>query len=115
VPNKAEAVNYLFYRQRDCIRNSVSMAAHYQFGHKKLMGKSTTEQLKMLNDVGKNWHDYRTCNKIGTFAQRQTFEREVPETGETCMRSCVMEIPFDDVVGFETMYEVVFGEKYEDS
>lgn len=113
VPSKAEAVNYLFYRQKDCIRNSISMAAHERFGHKELIGKNTSQKLEMLTDAGISWNDYRTPNRIGTFAQRQQFESTAIDhatyTEVPCIRTKVCEIPFDEVVDFETMSKVVFG------
>lgn len=109
VPSKDEGVNYLFYRQRDAIRNSISMAAHTEFGHKKLMNKSTNEQIEMLKEAGIDWFDYPTPNKIGTFVKRELFDMKVPATGETCKRSRIIEVPLDDVIPFETMKEIVFG------
>lgn len=115
VPCKCEAVNYLFYRQRDCVKNSVSMAAHTRLGHKKTLKKTTTEKVEMLKEIGVNWHDYPTPNKIGTFVKRELFDMKVEQTGETCKRSRIIEVPLDDVVGFEALKGIVFGEENEDS
>lgn len=111
VPSKAEAINYLFYRQRDAIRNSISMAAHTEFGHKKLIRKSTNEQLEMLKESGIDWfEDYSAANKIGSFFRRETFEKVVEQTGETCLRSEIRMVDVSDVITFEDLFKVTFGE-----
>jgi tRNA(His) 5'-end guanylyltransferase len=111
VPDKNEAVNYLFYRQRDAIRNSISMAAHTHFGHKTLMNKSTNEQLEMLKSDDINWFDYPPANQIGSFVKRERFEKVVKETGEVCDRSRVVTIDLTDVIVFEEMKKIVFGDE----
>lgn len=111
VPCKCEAVNYIFYRQRDAIRNAISMAASSAFSHKQLMGKSTNEKIDMLTENGIDFFEYPTANKIGTFVKRVSFEKQVEQTGETCTRSEVIAIDIADVQTFEEMRKIVFGDE----
>lgn len=110
VPCKCEAINYLFYRQRDAIRNSISMAASAAYSHKQLMNKSTDEKLNMLFDKGIDFFDYPTANKIGTFVKRVNFEKPVEQTGETCIRSEVIAIDISDIQTFDDMRKITFGD-----
>lgn len=114
VPSKEEAVNYLTYRQQDATRNSVSMAAHTQYGHKKLMNKNIKEQLEMLMSDSVNWNNYLPANKIGTYIQRQSFETTVLDrdtsTNVPCTRNRVVDLRVEDVMSFTELFEMVFGE-----
>lgn len=75
-PSADEAVNALLWRQRDAIRNAISMIAQANFSHKELHGKSTSDMLQMLNDkciVVED--DFPSRFKRGVFAKRAKSER----------------------------------------
>lgn len=114
VPSKEEAVNYLIYRQQDATRNSISMAAHAKFGHKKLMHKNTGEQLKMLEDNSVDWNKYSPANKIGTYVQRQSFNTtafdRATSTEVPCVRTKVVELNITEAMPFNKLYETTFGD-----
>jgi tRNA(His) 5'-end guanylyltransferase len=55
---ESEVTNYLIWRQKDCIRNSVSMSAQAIFSHKQHQGKKTSEKLDMLLEKGVDWFAY---------------------------------------------------------
>lgn len=59
VPSKAEVVNYLVWRSKDCYRNAVTRVAQLYYSHKQLQGKSTAEKLEMINQYA---IENRTCN-----------------------------------------------------
>ena len=63
---KEEVSNYIYWRQSDAMRNSVSMAARAQFPHKQCEHKNQ-EQLKamLMDECGINWDDYATHYKYG--------------------------------------------------
>lgn len=63
---------YLNYqwRQDDCIKNSISMAAQAQFSHKELHGKGSEEKKAMLRMIGRPWDAEPAFFKTGTFVQR---------------------------------------------
>lgn len=118
VPSKSEAINYLIHRQRDCIRNSVSMAAHHHFGHKRLMNKGVIEQrVMLLNEADIRWSNYPTPNRIGTFVQRETYETLVDsvfagEAPNKCTRSRVVALNLDESINHPDMYKIAFGEDH---
>jgi tRNA(His) guanylyltransferase len=73
-----EVANYFLWRQRDCVRNSISMAAQARFSHKQLHGVSTGQMQELLwSEHGINWNDYPDGCKRGRVAQRRTGERAV--------------------------------------
>jgi tRNA(His) 5'-end guanylyltransferase len=78
IPDPVEVANYFLWRQRDCVRNSISMAAQAKFSHKQLHGKSTGVMQEMLwSEYGINWNDYPAGAKRGRVCVRHTEEQEV--------------------------------------
>ncbi|WP_181871039.1 tRNA(His) guanylyltransferase Thg1 family protein [Sphaerisporangium album] len=78
LPNPVEVANYFVWRQRDCIRNSISMAAQARFSARQLHGKSTGEMQEMLwSEHNINWNGYPADAKRGRVCTRTTGEREV--------------------------------------
>lgn len=72
IPDFREVSNYIIWRQQDCTRNSVSMAASANFPHGLLDGKSSEEKQEMLfTEKGINWNDYLTKYKRGTIIKKQ--------------------------------------------
>jgi len=66
IPDPIEVENYFIWREGDCTRNSITMAAQSYFSHKQLQGKSTAQMLDMLMlDKGINWNDYPARFKRG--------------------------------------------------
>jgi tRNA(His) 5'-end guanylyltransferase len=73
IPDIREVANYFIWRQQDCTRNSVSMAAHALLGHSATMNKSSDEKQEMLfQEKGVNWNDYLPKYKRGTIIKKQT-------------------------------------------
>ena len=73
IPELHEVYNYLIWRNKDCIRNSVSMVAQSVFSHKQLEGKSRVVQMEMLKDIGKNWEYHDDRNKYGRVIVNKTY------------------------------------------
>jgi len=72
IPDFRDVSNYFIWRQQDCTRNSVSMAASANFSHKLLEGKSSAEKQEMLfQEKGINWNDYANKYKRGTVIKKQ--------------------------------------------
>jgi tRNA(His) guanylyltransferase len=78
VPSLGEVENYFVWRQRDAVRNSVSMAAQAQFSQRDLHGKKVGEMQEMLWKIGINWNDYPDSCKRGWVVEREI--REAPVT-----------------------------------
>lgn len=87
IPDFREVSNYFIWRQQDCTRNSVSMAASANFSHKLLEGKSSDEKQEMLfTEKGINWNDYLPKYKRGTVIKKQTIFVD-GQNGEPVQRS----------------------------
>ena len=86
IPDFREVSNYFIWRQQDCTRNSVSMAASANYSHKELNGKSSEEKQEMLFQKGINWNDYKTKYKRGTVIKKYPYEVDGPN-GEKAIRN----------------------------
>ncbi|WP_426511995.1 tRNA(His) guanylyltransferase Thg1 family protein [Dactylosporangium sp. McL0621] len=76
-----EVANYFIWRQRDAVRNSVSMAAQARFSQRELHGVNSAQAQEMLwSRHGINWNDYPAGCKRGRVTVRETGEREVRYT-----------------------------------
>lgn len=89
-----EVANYFLWRQRDAVRNSISMAAQAHFSHKKLHGVSTGGMQELLwSEREINWNDYPDGCKRGRTTVRRTGERPVEyvdrRSGETVSTTAV--------------------------
>jgi tRNA(His) guanylyltransferase len=81
LPDPVEVANYLIWRQRDCVRNSITMAAQAQFSHRRLHGVNGNQMQELLfQEKGINWNDYPDGAKRGRVTVRCTGEREVTFT-----------------------------------
>lgn len=89
-----EVANYFLWRQRDAVRNSISMAAQAHFSHKRLHGVSTCGMQELLwSEAGVNWSDYPDGCKRGRVTIRHSGERPVDyvdkRSGETVRTTAV--------------------------
>jgi len=66
---KEDVPNYFVWRQKDWIRNSISMIGRAHFSHKQLMNKRTVEIEKMvIEKTGqKPYHTYEKMSLFGTY------------------------------------------------
>ena len=81
IPDPVEVANYFLWRQRDAVRNSISMAAQAHFSHQRLHGVSTDQMQELLwSEHNVNWNDYPDGCKRGRVTVRQSGEREVNYT-----------------------------------
>lgn len=87
-----EVANYFLWRQRDAVRNSISMAAQAHFSHKQLHGVNSGGMQELLwSEAGVNWNDYPDGCKRGRVTVRQTGERIVSYTDKrTGQRNATM-------------------------
>jgi len=76
VPNKTEAANYLYWREADAIRNSISMAAQHYYSHNQLHKKTSSEKKKMLLEKGVVWENYPDHFKKGCYLRKSLFKRK---------------------------------------
>ena len=81
LPNAVEVANYMLWRQRDCVRNSISMAAQAVFPHKRLHKVNSDQMQELLwLEHGINWNDYPPGCKRGRVTVRQVGEQEISYT-----------------------------------
>ncbi len=81
IADPVEVANYFIWRQRDAVRNSISMAAQAQFSHKSLHGVNTGQmQERLWAEKGINWNDYPAGAKRGRVVVKEGGEREVTFT-----------------------------------
>jgi len=81
ISDPGEVAAYFIWRQRDAVRNSISMAAQAVFPHKRLHGVNSAQAQELLfSEKGINWNDYPDGCKRGRVAVRATGEREVTFT-----------------------------------
>lgn len=78
---KEDVNNYFVWRQKDAIRNSMSILAREHFSHRQLQSKNFMDMGKMLYDNGISWYDlpphriyglavYKKDMNIGTIPKR---------------------------------------------
>ncbi len=81
IADPVEVANYFLWRQRDAVRNSVSMAAQAHFPHKRLHGLNGGQMQELLwQEKGVNWNDYPDRAKRGSVCVRQAREEDVTYT-----------------------------------
>lgn len=73
--NTERPEDHILWRQLDCVRNSVAMAAQANFSHKQLHGVGHVEMLEMLDKIGKKWSNCEDWQRYGTFARKISTER----------------------------------------
>lgn len=87
IPDYVEVGNYFVWRQQDCTRNSISMAADALYSHKELHGKSASDKQDMMMEKGVNWNDYTPKYKRGALITREEFEMKSTEYEFDAQRS----------------------------
>lgn len=81
IADPIEVANYFIWRQRDCVRNSITMAAQAKFSHKRLHGVTTNQMQEMLfTEHSINWNDYPDRCKRGRVVIKDAGLQEVKYT-----------------------------------
>lgn len=70
--------NYFIWRQRDAMRNAVSMAAQAHFSPKQLHGKHSDEMIGMLGDKGILFDQFPDWFRFGTVVRRRESTEAAP-------------------------------------
>jgi tRNA(His) 5'-end guanylyltransferase len=78
IADPAEVARYFIWRQRDAVRNSISMAARAVFPHRRLDGVHSGQAQELLfAEHGINWNDYPDGCKRGRVVVKAAGERAV--------------------------------------
>lgn len=73
VPNMEKVMQWLVYRQNDCVRNSKQQFAQAFLPHKELLNLNTDEQVaKTIELKGKDWNQCTDGEKYGRYVYKQT-------------------------------------------
>jgi len=70
VPTLHEAYQALLWREKDAIKNSISMAAQAHFSPKQLHGVGSEAKKQMLREIGDPWEEYASCYRKGSYFRR---------------------------------------------
>lgn len=65
--------NYFHARQRDAVKNSISMLAQSLYSHKELHKKNSSEMQEMCFEKGHNWNGLHYSKKRGSFIVKNTY------------------------------------------
>ena len=69
-----EVMNYFIWRQRDCVKNSITMVAQAHFSHKELEGLNSDQRQELLFlKHGVNWNDIDPALKQGRIVFKATY------------------------------------------
>lgn len=104
-----EVSNYFLARQRDAIRNSVSMMASSIFNHKQIHKKNTDEVKKMMLEKGKDWNQLPSGIRMGRIITKQT-----NKLSDDCVRSfwrVDVATSFSDPLSIEKIQKMLEYEK----
>lgn len=81
IPDPTEVINYLIWRQKDAIRNSIQMLAQHHFSPRDLHGRDCNELQDMLWVKHRiNWNDTPPAAKHGTTTYPSTVTAPVTWT-----------------------------------
>jgi hypothetical protein len=71
VPNLLEAYHAVLWRQQDCTKNAISMAAQSMFSHKSLQGMSGPQMIERMSyEKNTDFDLFPIEFRLGTFARR---------------------------------------------
>lgn len=74
---KEEVTNYIYWRQLDCIRNSIQMVGQANFSEKELHKKNRDQIKEMLiTQKGINWEDLPMYQKYGSCCVKEKYQCE---------------------------------------
>lgn len=76
---KEEVSNYFLARQKDAVKNSISMLAQSLYSHKELEFKNQSDLQEMIFQKGQNWNDLHWSKKRGSFIMKNE-QWEIVET-----------------------------------
>ena len=77
--------NYFYARQRDAVKNSISMVAQSLYSHTELLKKNGSEKQEMIFQKGQNWNDLHWGKKRGRWIVRNTYVNgEIAKVYPTC-------------------------------
>ena len=114
-----ECANMILWRQRDCVKNSITLAALELFSPKELERKNSAEKIEMMRSLGVDYGErYLPEERLGLFVRKTRCQRKldqadlerIPERNRplpdlfgdvyverTEVRRIAMDVPLDDI------------------
>lgn len=74
LPSRTEGANALLWREQDCRKNSITMAASEFFSHKELQGVSGERKIEMMEKIGFPYQIHPIAFRHGTFIRVENHE-----------------------------------------
>ena len=76
---EGEVNNYFIWRQQDAIRNAIRMVGYSNFSHKRLLGVSNPDLVRLLREVGVDIDQYETRYLRGLFVRQKRVSSTVED------------------------------------
>ena len=78
LPSLDECVNMLLWRERDCLKNAITLESLEHFSNKQIHKKNSDEKISMLKDIGIDFNrDVDEDFRYGSWFRRVVFQKEL--------------------------------------
>ena len=109
IPFKEEVLNNIIWRQRDCVRNSISSVAQSLFSHTQLTGKNQSDMQEMCFEKGVNWNDFPEKQKRGRVIVKKQINYPSKNGGEPYIRNEWKSIAAPDFNKDRSLFDEIFN------
>ena len=109
IPFKEEVLNNIIWRQRDCVRNSISSVAQSLFSHTLLTGKNQSDMQEMCFEKGVNWNDFPEKQKRGRVIVKTQINYPSKNGGEPYIRNEWKSIAAPDFNKDRSLFDEIFN------
>ena len=109
IPFKEEVLNNIIWRQRDCVRNSISSVAQSLFSHTQLTGKNQSDMQEMCFEKGVNWNDFPEKQKRGRVIVKRQINYPSKNGGEPYIRNEWKSIAAPDFNKDRSLFDEIFN------
>lgn len=109
IPFKEEVLNNIIWRQRDCIRNSISAVAQSLYSHSELNGKNQSDMQEMCFQKGVNWNNFPDNQKRGRIIIKEEVNYPGKNGGEPYIRNEWKSIAAPDFNKDRSLFDGIFN------
>jgi tRNA(His) guanylyltransferase len=124
VPTLQDAYETFLWREKDAVKNSITMAASAFYSHKELQGVGSLEKKERLRSLGHPYEKMPSSFRRGTYVQRMKTKRmltnnelcEIPENywpAGPVERSVVCEVGLPEIGNRENAVKIFFPSSFE--
>lgn len=80
LPDMQELANMFMFREKDCIKNSITMVALSKLGHNKLHNKNSDDKIQMLAELGLDYDkDIDEDLRVGAYFHRENYMKTLSD------------------------------------